>query len=126
MAWKAPDRPAGRITQTFNDGIVKVYEVTDVSHPGDRPVKKLVLKETLRYDQRTVGMNRFYTAMQENVQIDNMVRCPRRAAVSTQDIAEIGGVQYEIDMVQYPTDVYPPAMDLTLSRLEQKYEYQTD
>ena len=36
------------------------------------------------------------------------------------------GEQYRIDLVQTVTDVYPPSMDLTLARIEQKYEVSHD
>lgn len=108
--------------QTFNDGIVKIYEVTDISAPGDKPVDGLEHKLTLRYRRRTVGMSRYYTAMQANVQIDKLIRCQAHEDVSSQDVAIIGNTQYRIGQIQYPEDTVPPVMDLTLTKLVQKYE----
>lgn len=112
--------------QTFNDGVVKIYEVTDISAPGDKPVEGLSHKLTLRYRRRTVGMSRYYTAMQANVQVDKMIRCQAHEDISSQDIAIIGATQYRIGQIQYPEDVVPPVMDLSLSKLEQKYEINKD
>lgn len=106
--------------QTFNDGIVKVYKVDDVSEPGGMPKEGLVLKESLRCKRRTVGIQRYYTSMQANARIEQLLRCPIRETVSPQDVAIIGGKQYRIEQVQFPEDV--PAMDLSLSRLEREYD----
>lgn len=108
--------------KTLNSGVVKIYSISDCGLDGGRPVEKLTLKETLRFHRRTVGMTRYYTAMQANQQVDAVLRCYLRPSVSTQDIAILGGKQYRITLVQVPEDVVPPVMDLTLTRLEQDYE----
>ena len=76
----------------------------------------------LRYDERTVGIKRFYTAMQADTRIDRLIRCPRLDSVSVHDVVMIGGEQYDAEQVQYPTEVKPPSMDITLRRLEVRYE----
>lgn len=108
---------------TFNDGLVRIYAVEDVAAPGKRPVQGLTKKAVLRYHARTVGLRRYYTAKQDNVRVDMVLRVPRRPAVSAQDIViPNDGLQYEIKLVQYPENVEPPVMDLTLTRLESPYE----
>ena len=48
-----------------------------------------------------------------------MLRVPR-AKITNQDIAETeDGVKYRIDLVQTVDLVYPPSLDLTLTRYEQ-------
>lgn len=107
----------------FRDGVLTVCTVENVAAPGKRPVNGLRRKVTLRYDERTVGLNRYYTAKQDNVRVDAVLRCPRRRDVCAQDIAiPIDGQQYEIKLVQYPENIVPPVMDLTLTRLESPYE----
>jgi SPP1 family predicted phage head-tail adaptor len=105
-------------TQTFNDGIIKIYEVTDTADNGKKPVEKLTLKNTLRFHERTVGITRFYSAMQANKKVDRVIRCQKLPTISTLDRAEIGGVYYTITQIQYPEDVEPPCMDLTLSLIK--------
>lgn len=112
--------------QTFNDGIVKIYRVTDIAQPGGMPKEGLALKETLRFHRRTVGIKRYYTAMQANQQVDAVLRCPYRDTVSAQDVAVWNGRQYRVELVQQPEDSVPPVMDLTLTRLEQDYEFAED
>lgn len=104
--------------QSFPDGVVKIYTVGDISEPGDMAKEGLVMKESLRYEERTVGLTRFYAAMQNNVKVAFVLRCPLVRSVSTSDVAVMPDlVQFEIKQVQYPKDQAPPAMDLTLERL---------
>ena len=112
-----------RQTQTFNDGIVKIYRVDDISEPGNMPKDGLILKiDPLRYEERIVGMSRFYSAKQEQIKIDKLIRAPRIQSISSQDIAVLPSGQYEINQIQYPPDVMPLCMDLSLERLVEDYE----
>lgn len=109
--------------QSYNDGIVKIYSVSDTSIAGGMPTDMLTLKQTLRYHERTVGLTRFYTAKQANVEVKYVLRCPRLRNVSAQDIAiPNDGKQYRIAQVQYPEDIEPPVVDLTLEELQQDYD----
>ena len=109
-------------SQTHNDGTVRVYEVENVAQPGNRPKEGLVLKRTLRYKERTVGLTRTRLALQTGANISYVLRCPRLRDVSPQDVAiPNDGHQYRITMVQYPEDTNPPEMDLELERLEHEY-----
>jgi len=115
-----------RKRQSFPDGIVNVYKVTDIALPGDMPVDGLVLKQTLRYKERTVGMGRYYAAMQNNIKVDFVIRCPEVRGLSEKstDILVailIDGQQYKIMQIQYPEDVNPPVMDMSLERLGENY-----
>ena len=114
--------------QTFSDGVVKIYEVTNTASDGEMPTEGIALKQTLRYHERTVGLNRFFTALQANVRVNYVLRCPRLRDVSTQDIAmHNDGKQYRIFQIQYPEDIDPPVMDMTLEELAQVYDiYQPD
>jgi len=108
--------------QTFNDGVVKIYSVSDTSESGKMPTEALTLKQKLRYHERTVGLARFWSAQQANVRISYVLRCPRLRDISTQDVAiPNDGKQYRIVQIQYPEDIYPQVMDLTLEELAQEY-----
>jgi hypothetical protein len=68
-------------------------------------------------------MSRFWAAKQAHAKIDMILRVPRLNIVSTQDVAiPNDGEQYNIVQVQYPPDVEPPCMDLSLERIGAKYE----
>ncbi len=114
-------------TQTFNDGIVRIYKLENSATPGDKPVESLVLKKILRYHERTVGINRYYAALKENVGVDLVLRCPEVRGISEkkEDILVAvpeDGLQYKVGQVQFPEDVTPAVMDLSLERLGTDYD----
>ena len=120
---KAPFRPNKEITQTFNDGVVTIYAVTDAAEPGRKPVEKLTAKVLLRYEEQRLGIQRFYAGRQNQVEVERVIRVPRTGKLSSQDVAITeDGKQYRIDLVQRVMDAFPPAEDLTLVRVTQNYE----
>lgn len=121
--WNPPFRPGNEITQSFNDGLVTVYNVTDGGRPGRIPAPVLIKKVSLRYEERQLGLRRYYSARQNQVQIERVVRVPRTGKVSSQDVAVTeDGRQYRVDWVQAVENTYPPSMDLTLAAVEQVYQ----
>lgn len=121
---KTPFRPDDRrITQSYRDGVVRIYTVTDGAAPGYQPQPVLTLLETLFYQERRVGLQRYYAGRQAQVEVERVIRIQLRPAVNPQCVAVTeDGVQYGIELVQQVQDVYPPSMDLTLVRIDQKYE----
>ena len=123
MPWKAPNRPSHEITQPFNDGVVDICALKNGAQPGYRPVPMLVVKGTLRYQERYLGINRLYSGRQNQVDIQRIVRVQKVPGVSNQNVAITeDGQQYRIDSVQDVIGAYPPSLDLTLATVEQKYE----
>ena len=121
--WRAPYRPRREISQTYNDGVVAVYSVTDAADPGEMSRKALSLKIKLNYEERRLGITRYYQAQQNNVSVEKIVRVPRHAEITNQDVAITeDGKQYRIDMVQAAEDVFPPSYDLTLAKVTHDYE----
>lgn len=124
MRWKAPNRPNHIITQPLNDGMVRICDVVNVAEPGYQPVKKLHPKVALRYEKQRVGINRFYSGMQNQIQVDKVIRVPKAIIVTNKDIAVTeDGQEYRIEQVQDVLDVYPVCLDLTLSRIDQEDAY---
>ena len=118
--WRAPNRPKGEITQSFNDGVLTVYAQADSAQPGFQPKPELTQKITLRYEERRLGIQRYYAAAQSQQRIERVVRVPKTGKVSAQDVVMTqDGGQYRIEMVQTVPDVFPASVDLTLSRIEQ-------
>lgn len=107
---------------TFNDGTAKIYDLENDAEKGDMPDYKLKLKEKLRFAFSTVGMQRFYEAMQNQVNISLAVTMPLIASVSTQDVVVIDGRQYRIIQKQAKYDTRPASMLLTLSDVEEAYD----
>lgn len=72
-----------------------------------------------------MGINRLYSGRQNQVEIQRVLRVMWVDGVTSQDRAITeDGEQYRIDSVQNVLDVYPSCMDLTLAKVEQKYEVQ--
>lgn len=119
---KLPGRTDNDISQAFNDGVVEIYTVTDGAPHGRQPRPVLAPKVKLHFAERAFGVQRNYTARQNNVQVEKVVRCMDHGDVSPQDVAIIQGKQYRVDMVSVVPDVYPPCVDITLAKTEQIYE----
>lgn len=119
--WKAPKRPANEITQTYNDGIVNIFTVTDEAEPGYQPKEKLTPFVSLRYENRRLGIERYYSGRQNQTEIQRVIRVPHiRQNLSNRNKAITeDGTEYRIDLVQMVPDVYPPSDDLTLARYTQ-------
>lgn len=121
--WRAPNRPTHEVSQSYNDGYVIVYAVADDAEPGNKPIEKLKRRVRLDYAEQRLGITRYYAAAQANVQVERVIRVQRHRDVNAQDVAITeDGVQYRIDLVQTVPDAYPESLDLTLTRVAQKYE----
>lgn len=119
--WKAPNRPTHEISQDYNDGIVTIYSATDAAQPGYKPEKKLEVKAKLRYAERRVGIQRYYEARQNQIQIERVIRVQRGIAITNQDEAETeDGKRYAIEQVQTVEGVWPPSVDITLAAIRQR------
>ena len=120
MTWKAPYRPSHEVTQGYNSGVVTVYAVTDSARPGYQPAETLTEKIKLRYEEQRLGLQRYYDAMQNQIQVERVIRVPRAGQVTSQDVAETeDGRRYRIDLVQTVDGVWPPSQDLTLVKYQQ-------
>lgn len=119
--WKRPNRPNNQISQTFNDGLVKICVIEDIATPGYAPKPTITeVKATLRYAEKRVGINRYYSAMQNQIEIAKVIRVLRLDNITTQDIAVLqNGEKFRIDQVQVVEDVYPQCLDLSLVRYQQ-------
>ena len=125
-AWRAPTRPTeNQITQVFDDGVVTVYAVTNAAAPGYQPKPQLMKppKAVLRYEEQRLGLQRYYEAMQNQIQVERVIRTPRHGKITNQDVAITeDGRQYRIDLVQTVQNVWPASQDLTLAKIEQIYD----
>lgn len=118
--WKAPNRKYSEVSQTYNDGILSVYTVSDTAAAGMMPKKTLTEKITLRYAEQRLGISRYYSAKQNQTEVERVVRVPRTSAITNRDMVKTeDGTYYGIEMVQSVDDIYPPSLDITLSKTEQ-------
>lgn len=120
---QTPFRAGNEISQSFNSGVVSIYRLIDVGEPGYAPVPRLDLRVRLHYEERKLGLIRYFSASQNQVKVEKVLRVPRRAEISPQDVAVTqDGRQYRIELIQMAESVYPPSLDLTLGTIEQVYE----
>lgn len=90
---------------TFDDGILTIYSVENSAEKGKKPVYSLKEKEKYYFGFSAVGINRYYTALQANIKIENVVNIPDWADVSTDDMCRLeGDTVYKIAMVQNVLD----------------------
>ena len=61
---------------TFDDGIIGVYELTEVKTPGKMPTEGLSLKERFFFRHDILGINRYYIAKQAGQNIEDVISIP--------------------------------------------------
>lgn len=120
--WKAPYRPReSEISQSYNDGLVDIYQPADVAPPGYAP--KIVLQRVgyLAFAELRLGIQRYYAAKQNQIQVEKVLRVQKGFPVTSQMVAVIRGqeLQYAIEQVQVADGIYPPSLDLTLTKVAQ-------
>ena len=134
--FRKPQRPQHAVTQPFNSGMVRICRVTPLGGSGRMPGEQLVEKVILPYEERRLGIRRYYDAKTNQADVERVLRVPDpgeisviekrveiRGPVNTQDRAITeDGVQYGIELVQQVPDVYPRCLDLTLRRVERILE----
>jgi hypothetical protein len=108
--------------EILNNGFVAIYRIENVSEVGFKPVNRPILHQKYPFNYQTVGVKRAYEAAQAQCRLDELIKIPLDRAVSTQDIAVIDCIQYEIKLVQHKYDTLPPTSWLSLVRLEAAYE----
>lgn len=108
---------------TFDDGILTIYKVENTAQPGQMPVEGLTEKDRYYYGFDTLGINRFYTALQAQQQIEAVVNVPGWGDIAATDICTLdNGDQFRIVMRQ-PTldDNGLRITKLSLERINEKY-----
>lgn len=117
---------------TYDDGIVGVYELTQVRVPGKMPTEGLSLVERFFFGYENLGINRYYTALQANQQIEAVISVPGWNTIKANTHIAIfadadGNIdstsdQYRIVMVQPTTDEDNLRITrLSLERIGDKY-----
>ncbi len=119
MHW-ITNRKNNKISQQYSDGVVTIYAVEDIAEPGKMPVEKPTPKIKLFYEEQRLGIQRYYAAKQNQIEVTRVIRTQRAGDINNQDIATTeDGKQYTVTMVQTVPDVYPQSVDITLSQIEQ-------
>ncbi len=112
---------------TFDDGILTVYRVENLSKPGQKPTIGLEEKEKFYFNFDTLGVTRYYTAMQAQQQIEAVVNIPGWNEIQGTDICRLENQkQYKIVMIQFMTDENGLKITkLSLERMGEEYAVET-
>lgn len=95
---------------TFNDGIVDIYETDN----DDAIIKSSV--NQFRFGKRTLGVNRYYQARQNDIELAMVIHIHKNLNIHTQNAAVINKTRYKIEQVQQLADTNPPVTVLSLSQ----------
>lgn len=109
---------------TFDDGLVTICDVTNAQEPGEQPVKKLTPIQQLHYAEETVGVNRYYSAIEADQLIESVIDVPAEIMIDTNQYAVLeDGSQFMIRMVQKDRDDNGlKILKLSLERNGESYE----
>lgn len=109
---------------TFDDGIMRVYEITNIAEPGNKPVEGLVFREAFFFGYTDLGINRYYTAKMAHEQIEAVVYIPGWHPIKANEYVAVmeDDAQFVIRMVQPTTDDDGLRVTrLSLERIGDKY-----
>ena len=112
----------------FDDGVVTICELTDVSIPGEMAKEKLVKVSRQFFSERTISYRRQYEAKGVKEQIDMVIRTPYDKHARIGVYAVLGdGQQFVVENSTVVRDERSRRMsELTLRRLEKYYDLESE
>lgn len=113
---------------TFDDGILTVYRPQNTAGPGDQPQPGLTFRGRYYYGFASLGVTRYYAAMQAGQDVSAIVTVPGWDDIITNDIVILDdGRQYWAEMVQPETDAFGLRITrITLGVLSVDYQIPTE
>ena len=113
---------------TFDDGILTVYRPQNTAGPGDKPQPGCIFKGRYYYGFASLGVTRYYAAMQAGQDVSAIVTVPGWDDIITNDIVVLDdGRQYWAEMVQPETDAFGLRITrITLGVLSVDYQIPTE
>lgn len=97
---------------SFSDGVCDVYTLDEDGARADKYTG-------LGYEERVMGYKRHFAAAAAQVRVDAVIRVPLVPGIDPRDtVALRSGGCFEVELVQTIRDCNPPALDLTLRKLE--------
>ncbi|MBR3280166.1 MAG: head-tail adaptor protein [Lachnospiraceae bacterium] len=108
---------------TFDDGIVKIYELETAHDPGKMPVEGLGSFESFFFGYDTLGITRYYTALQANQMIESVINIPGFNQIDASNHIAVmeDESQFRIVMVQQTQDEF--GLRITKLSLERLGDY---
>ena len=113
---------------TFDDGIIQICSITNGAGPGDKPIRVLSVEESFYFGYDTLGINRYYTALQAHQQIEAVVNIPGWNRIQIESVAVFeNGDQFAVKMVQPQHDEDGLRITkLSLERITENYAFLSD
>ena len=113
---------------TFDDGILTVYRPQNTAGPGDQPQPGYIFKGRYYYGFASLGVTRYYAAMQAGQDVSAVVAVPGWNDIVTNDVIVLAdGQKYGAKMVQPETDEFGlRIMRVTLGVLSVDYQIPTE
>lgn len=113
---------------TFDDGILSVFRPQNTAGPGDKPQPGLTFRGRYYYGFASLGVTRYYAAMQAGQDVSAIVTVPGWDDIITNDIVVLDdGRQYWAEMVQPETDEFGLRITrITLGVLSVDYQIPTE
>jgi hypothetical protein len=103
--------------QVMPDGIAVIYSVANSGVAGGSFVADRTAKYNLRYQRRSVGVTRFFSAKSVGESADLVIRVPAAGAITTSDECGLGGKLYRINFAQLVEADGVNCYDLTLEEV---------
>lgn len=92
---------------TFDDGILSVYRPENTAGPGDKPQPGYIFKGRYYYGFASLGVTRYYAAMQAGQDVSAVVAVPGWNDIVANDVIVLDdGRKYGAEMVQPETDEF--------------------
>lgn len=108
---------------TLDNGVLKIYKVTNGASGGAMPSDALQFKTAVRFSFSTFGVTRYYAAKQAGVEINSVVDVYFDENIKVNDIAVFeNGQQVRIGMIQTYREDGVMFQKLTLERMDACYE----
>lgn len=105
----------------LTDGIAKIYTPVNTAARGDRANEEPQNERIARYRTKTVGFDRFYTALDHKNKIAKVIMIPAGVPAKPNDVVILEDSKtdrYVITQVQELNDKRPRILQLSLQRVE--------
>ena len=109
----------------FDDGIIRLYQIVYDTQEGGKPNRKLNLYDSFYFGYETLGINRYYTALKANEQIEAVVHIQGWLPLNVSEMIAVmeNDVQYRIPLAQPTLDEFNLRITrLSLERIDQEYD----
>lgn len=102
----------------YNDGYLIIRHRELKEYDGWEPKYDISETEKIRFQERTVGVTRYYSALHADQHLEIVVRIPMRPIDEDDDFILFNnryqGEEFSVLQYQVPSDVYPKVLDISL------------